>query len=546
MSAITTPPLLARALVIDESNLSRSVMASLLREMGFTVTQASRPHDAMRALTSGMPYEVILCEYHFAPRGQHVMTGQEWLDELRQSRLIPLTTAVIMVTGEARYQCVADSVENALDDYLLKPFTPGDLQNRMAQVRRRKKALEAVYSACEKEDYELAARLAEDIFHLNGPHRLAAARMGAELFLRLGNHDAAQRLLQAVVQAKAVPWARLGLAQVELATNNSRKANRALESLISDEPGYSDAYDLLGRAQIEELQFGKALATYANAVELTPGNVSRLQKLGNLQQLMGEPENAFKHLEAAMALGSNSPTLDFQSLFQYCLAGFDLGKPRVWDRPARMLGDALRKFPQSYRLQRLREMVGVLEHLEQRSYPKAISTLKGLLTDVLEPQFDFEMGCNVIQLLTRIERSDVRLTDAADTIKVVGERFSVSRPAVELLVLSARLVPEFEEVIRSAFERMNQLSRRAMWHSLQGDGMKTVQELLAATQLSRNAKFLSLARASLQKNRTNLSEQTHSNLASEIERLQALYCGYGTHATSGMRVKPALKASASA
>jgi hypothetical protein len=328
------------------------------------------------------------------------------------------------------------------------------------------------------------------------------------------------------------------LAQVELVTNGAKKATRALEALICDEPNYSDAYDLMGRAQVEELQFTKALATYARAVELTPGNVSRLQKLGSLQLLMGETELAYKHLESAMALGANSPTLDFQSLFQLCLAGYDLNKPRCWERPGRLFGDALRKYPDSFRLQRLNDMLRVLEHLERRSHPQAVELLKRLMRDVKEPQFDFEMGCNVVQLLARMGACDVRLADAEDIVRIIGERFSVSRPALELLVMSSRMGPNFEAVLRSAFERTNDTARRAMWHSLQGQAGQTVRALLTAMQDTRNARFLSLARASLLKHRAAFDEQEFADIQKEIEGMQAKYCGYGTHANAGIRVRP--------
>ena len=37
---------------------------------------------------------------------------------------------------------------------------------------------------------------------------------------------------------------------------------KALENLISEDPSYSDAYDVMGRAQFELGKFDQALATY--------------------------------------------------------------------------------------------------------------------------------------------------------------------------------------------------------------------------------------------------------------------------------------------
>lgn len=527
-----------RALVIDESSLSRSLMASLLREMGYQVVAASRPQEGLRALQASVrPFDVVLCEYTFTPRGTHALNGQEWLDELRQARVLPLATAVIMVTAEARYQCVADSVETALDDYLLKPFTAARLQERVEAVLRRKRALGDVYAACDREDFAQAAVLCDQLFRNDSPHRLAAARLGSELHLRLGHHDAALRLLKAVAETKALPWARLGLAKLAMETSNSRKASRALEALISDEPGYSDAYDLLGRAQIDELQFNDALQTYENAVKLTPGNVGRLQKLGGLQLLLGQTEAAHKSFEAALVLGASSPSLDYQSLFQLSLTGYDLKQPRACERPARLLADALTKHPQSYRLRQLNQMVELLQLLQAREHTRAVTLFKRMTGQALELAFDFEMACALLQLLTRMQLSEVRLDSAQDTVRTLGMRFAVSRPALEILSMSARLIPDYAGTLRASFDETNEMARRAMWHSLQGDVPKTVEALLDAATSSRNARFISLARASLDKHTKELGAELVDALRQRAAALQGQYCGYGTHASAGVRLR---------
>lgn len=536
MNPIKTQP---RALVIDESNLSRSVLSTLLRDQGYAVTLVARPEEAVRSLkAAASPYDLILCEYHFTPRGSHTATGQDWLDEMRRSRSLPLTTAVLMVTGESRYQCVADSVENALDDYLLKPFAAKQLQERLSITLRRKHALRDVYAAIEVDDFSHAAVLCEKVFKDGGPHRLAAARLGSELYLRLSKHDEAQRLLQAVLDCKALPWARLGLALVEVETQNTKKACRALEALICDEPAYSDAYDLFGRALVEELQFDRALENYAKAVELTPGNIVRLQKLGNLELFLGQSAQAFKHLDAAINLGSASPALDYQSLFQICVAGYDLKKLRVWERPSRLFINALRKAPGSYRLTTLQSMTRVLENLERRSTAKALDGLKALVTQIQDPQFDFEMACNLLQMLSRTEQAEVRLANVTEIVVELGLRYSVSRPALELLVMAGREHPGFEGMLRQSFEQVNDMARKAMWHSMQGRSNDSVKQLIQGAKSTRNARFMALAKASIQKHREKLGEEICALHLAEVAEMQDQYCSYGTHANASIRARP--------
>jgi len=91
------------------------------------------------------PYDVIVSDMTFRQQGPNDMTGQDLLDELRQAKGLPMQTAFIMVTGEARYQHVAEAVEGALDDYLLKPITARQFEERLQVVLERKQAFKQVF-----------------------------------------------------------------------------------------------------------------------------------------------------------------------------------------------------------------------------------------------------------------------------------------------------------------------------------------------------------------------------------------------------------------
>jgi Tfp pilus assembly protein PilF len=74
-----------------------------------------------------------------------------------------------------------------------------------------------------------------------------------------------------------VPWARLGVARVQLANGDVVMARRTLESLLGENPLYADSYDVMGKVQMEQGQIDQALATYRTAANITPGCILRLQ-----------------------------------------------------------------------------------------------------------------------------------------------------------------------------------------------------------------------------------------------------------------------------
>ena len=212
----------SQAMVIDGNPTSRSILVSQLRDFGMgNVVQVARLVDARRQLEY-RKFEVVLCELHFP---LETMSGQDLLDDLRRNQLLPFSTVFIMVTGEATYAKVAEAAESALDGYLLKPHKASQLGDRLRQARIRKVSLQGIFSAIEAEDFAGAASLCLERFESRGLFWLYAARVGAELMLRTGQYDQAQKLYQAVVGAKTLPWAKLGVARALLDEGQSARAS---------------------------------------------------------------------------------------------------------------------------------------------------------------------------------------------------------------------------------------------------------------------------------------------------------------------------------
>ncbi len=208
----------SEALIIDGNPTSRSVMFQSLREFGFGVVKAaSRVMDA-REILERRRFDVVICDYHFEHGNE---SGQDLLEELRRENLLPYSTVFIMVTGEATYQKVAEAAEAALDSYLIKPFSANTLFERLKEARQRKRELHDIFASMDAKQFELAAQLCLNRFNSRGMYWLYAARIGAEVLLMLKRNVEAKRLFDAVIEAKAVPWARLGIARVQLAEGGS-------------------------------------------------------------------------------------------------------------------------------------------------------------------------------------------------------------------------------------------------------------------------------------------------------------------------------------
>jgi len=517
-------------LIIDEGELSRSILSRILRELGVRhshLQTARRPEEARRVIKNApQPYDLIVSDMTFRQQGPNDMTGQDLLDELRQAKGLPMQTAFIMVTGEARYQHVADALEGALDDYLLKPFTARQFEERLQVVLERKQAFRQVFQAIEAGDYAQAAALCEAMFRDSPTYKVYAARIGSELYLRLGQLDAARRMFEALLAYKAVPWARLGLAKIDLGGADADKACRALETLLTENPAYADAYDVYGHALLEEMKVEAAVDVFAKAVQITPGNVSRLQKLGSLQLYLGQSSDAARHLGAALAIGANSRALDYQGVVALAIASLDMGQIDGCDRAHKRLQEALGRHPDSYRVGMLKLASEVALQLALRRAEPAHAGLRELAAQMDQPDFTYEMAGNLILLLVRCAGQQP-IPEAMTWATRLARRFCISRPRTRLLELAAAAMPAVEALVRDTAVDINAQANEAMAHLVGKRHQRALEALAELARSSLNARIINLARATLNHHGQHLAPDALHRLRETIEPLHASYTDAG-------------------
>lgn len=478
------------ALVIDANPTSRSVLVSQLRDFGMgTVVQTARLQDARRQLEF-RKFDVVLCELHFA---DDTMTGQDLLDDLRRNQLLPFATVFLMVTGEATYTKVAEAAESALDGYLLKPHKANQLGERLRQARIRKASLQEIFSAIEAEDFDTAARLCLHRFETKGLFWLYAARVGAELLLRIGKFDQAQKLYQAVVAAKTLPWAKLGVARSLLDEGQTAKAVSTLENLISEDPNYADAYDVMGRAQFEQGKFADALATYKMASQLTPASITRLQNLGLMSYYCGDRKAAEQVLDRTTRLGLDSKMFDCQTLVLLAFARFESGDHKGLQRCRDDFARLIERSPDNARLQRLSGIVDALQLLDKGQFAQALQAIRSQCQRVKDTDFDFESASNLVALLAQLGHKAIQLDEVEAVVNTLGLRFAGTRALSELLAGAAGIHPPYADIVRRAHSHILKLAETAMSLSMGGDPQAAVLDLIRHGQDTLSGKLIETA-----------------------------------------------------
>jgi two-component system chemotaxis response regulator CheY len=112
-------------LVVDDSRTMTTIIAKLVRDVGFTnVDQVNDGPSALARLRE-RKYHLILSDWDMRP-----MNGTELIAQIRQDP-VNSSTPVIMITAK----CDADvSWLSGADGYLMKPFNVHGLQEKIEEV----------------------------------------------------------------------------------------------------------------------------------------------------------------------------------------------------------------------------------------------------------------------------------------------------------------------------------------------------------------------------------------------------------------------------
>jgi len=494
----------------------RALLVSQLRDLGVkNVMQCGRIIDARRHLEH-LTFDFVLCELHFADENA---SGQDLLNDLRRNQLLPFSTVFVMVTGEATYSKVAEAAESALDGYLLKPHKSSQLGERLQQARVRKLSLQEIFSAIEAGEFEEAARLCTERFASKGQFWLYAARIGAELLLRIDQPAEAKRLYEAVIKAKTLPWAKLGVARSMLDSGQPQAAVSTLENLIAEDPTYTDAYDVMGRAQFELGKFEEALATYQMASKLTPASISRLQSMGMMSFYAGRPDVAEAVLRRTCLLGLESKLFDCQALVLMAFVQFDRGDHKSLQRSIHDFDRLIEKNPGAERIQRLAKVVATLALLQHHKIALALVDVREMIKEVSSPGFDFESASNLLALLAQLAKRAIQLEEVYGVVDQLAVRFCSSRAMSELLCVASHAYPAYAEHVRGASAKVLKYAEYAMSLSLRGDPAGAVEELIARGQETLNSKLVESAFSVIERYRAKISEP--DGLAARVEELRA-------------------------
>lgn len=121
-----------KVLLVDDSRTMRNIQRSVLTELGATeIVEAGDGLEALATLDSFQPDLALV---------DGVMPNMDGLSFVRAFRERDRATPVIMVTTESERSRVIEAIKAGVDNYVVKPFTPDLLAQRIGETMKKRKA----------------------------------------------------------------------------------------------------------------------------------------------------------------------------------------------------------------------------------------------------------------------------------------------------------------------------------------------------------------------------------------------------------------------
>lgn len=119
-----------KVLVIDDSSTMRKIIMNNLKQMGYSdFVEAGDGKEALEKWESDPSIQLVLCDWNMP-----VMNGYDFLVAFRAK---DKKTPFIMVTTEAEKKKIVQAIQAGVNNYILKPFTPDGLKEKVEQTLKK-------------------------------------------------------------------------------------------------------------------------------------------------------------------------------------------------------------------------------------------------------------------------------------------------------------------------------------------------------------------------------------------------------------------------
>jgi two-component system chemotaxis response regulator CheY len=120
-------------MLVDDSRTMRNIQKNVLKTLGeHTIAEAGDGVEALTHIAAGGKYDIILVDWN--------MPNMDGLSFVKRVREKDKATPIVMVTTEAEKTRIVDAIKAGVNNYVIKPFTPDSLLERIKQTLEKARA----------------------------------------------------------------------------------------------------------------------------------------------------------------------------------------------------------------------------------------------------------------------------------------------------------------------------------------------------------------------------------------------------------------------
>jgi tetratricopeptide (TPR) repeat protein len=279
-------------LVIEDSPTMRAWLRTALADAGGKrIDQSDTYFDALNRIRQKGGYDIVLCDYILSD----TRDGQQLLEEVRRSRLLPQATLWIMITGEQKYEQVFSAAELAPDDYLIKPITPAILMDRIQRAWDRRSTLKAATQLFDGERYAEALEVCEKMTESRARFAIGFRRIAGECMLALERYRDAHDHYEAILEEfPRLPWAKLGKGRAFFHMDRHDETQEILEDLVANNPDFLQAHDLLAKVHEQNGRLEEARDLLKLVLQKNPKALHRHREVVRVATATGDIDSAIE------------------------------------------------------------------------------------------------------------------------------------------------------------------------------------------------------------------------------------------------------------
>jgi two-component system, chemotaxis family, chemotaxis protein CheY len=122
-----------KILVVDDMAMMRKAVTKFCKDMGFSdFTEAADGVEAWEKIAAANPpFDLIISDWNMPN-----CSGLDLLKRIRADGRVS-KTPVIMVTAEKEKDQIIEAIKAGVSDYVVKPFTPQTLQEKLQAVSKK-------------------------------------------------------------------------------------------------------------------------------------------------------------------------------------------------------------------------------------------------------------------------------------------------------------------------------------------------------------------------------------------------------------------------